>query len=301
MRLRQIRDFVAVVQSGSLRAAARAIGVSQPAITKSIRQLEAELHVQLLQRNARGAAPTPAGKAFLARAKVIQTELRKAEDDLAPFRGGTQGSVALGIAPAACMIIAPEAIQQFRRRYPDAAVRIVEGVNTALVPLVRDETLDFSIGQSPSAKLDGAIAFKPLFRTELVVVGRRGHPLRGAKSLRELAGGSWLMFYPLGTGAVLERAFQAAGLPLPRPIVQCESYATALALIAKTDTLGLLIPQMTEEPYGQGHLQKFGLDQRIPAPVLGMYSRAGGPLTPAAAAMAQAVSAVARRLSGRNA
>jgi DNA-binding transcriptional LysR family regulator len=301
MRLRQIRDFVAVVQSGSLRAAARAIGVSQPAITKSIRQLEAELHVQLLQRNARGAAPTPAGKAFLARAKVIQTELRKAEDDLASFRGGMQGSVALGIAPAACMIIAPEAIQQFRRRYPEAAVRIVEGVNTALVPLVRDETLDFSIGQSPSAKLDGAIAFKPLFRAELVVVGRRGHPLRGAKSLRELAGGSWLMFYPLGTGAVLERALQAAGLPPPRPVVQCESYATALALIAKTDTLGLLIPQMTEEPYGQRYLQKFELEDRIPAPVFGMYSRAGAPLTPAAAAMAQAVSAVARRLSSRNA
>lgn len=301
MRLRQLRDFVAVVQTGSLRAAAREIGVSQPAITKSIRQLEAELHVRLLQRNARGAAPTPAGKAFLARAKVVQAELRKAEDDLQAFRGGTQGSVALGIAPAACMVIAPEALQQFRRRHPEAGIRIVEGVNTALIPLVRDETLDFSIGQSPSAKLDGAIAFKPLFRSELAVVGRRGHPLRGAKSLRELAGASWLMFYPLGTGAALERALHAAGLPLPRPVIQCESYATALALIAKTDTLGLLIPQMTEEPYGQRYLHRFELDERIPAPVIGMYSRAGAPLTPAAAAMAQAVTAVARRLSSRNA
>jgi len=300
MRLRQIRDFVAVVDSGSLRAAARAVGVSQPAITKSIRQLEAELHVQLLQRNARGAAPTPAGKAFLGRAKVIQTELRKAEDDLEPFRGGALGSVALGIAPAACMILVPDAVQQFRRRYPYAGVRIVEGVYTALVPLVRDETLDFFVGQSPNAKLDGAIAFKPLFRAELAVVGRRGHPLRGAKSLRELAGAAWLMFHPLGTGAVLERALDATGLPLPRPVIQCESYATALALIAKTDTLGLLLPQMTEEPYGQRYLQKFELGG-IPAAVIGMYARAGAPLTPAASAMAQAVTAVARRLSSRNA
>ena len=78
MRLNQIRDFVEVAKSGSLRAAARAVRVSQPAITKSIRQLESELGVQLLQRNARGAATTPAGKAFLARARVVQAELRKA-------------------------------------------------------------------------------------------------------------------------------------------------------------------------------------------------------------------------------
>ena len=93
MRLNQIRDFLAIVESGSLRAAAGKIGISQPAITKSIRQLEEELHVQLLQRNARGAAITRAGKTFLARARVVQAELRKAEDDLAALRGGRERRV----------------------------------------------------------------------------------------------------------------------------------------------------------------------------------------------------------------
>src|SRR5687768_7014958 len=105
MRLNQIRDFIAVVEMGSLRAAARKIGVSQPAITKSIQQLERELHAQLLQRNARGAAPTQAGTAFLSRARVIQSELRKAADDLEGLRGGVEGTVAFGIAPAASMLV----------------------------------------------------------------------------------------------------------------------------------------------------------------------------------------------------
>ncbi len=295
MRLTQIRDFIAVASTGSLRAAARKVGVSQPGLTKSIRQLENELHVQLLQRNARGATVTRAGKAFLARARVIQSELRKAEDDLQLLRGGRQGAVAFGIAPAACMLLVPEAMLQFRREFGSSSVRIVEGVNSALLPLVRDETLDFSIGQAPSGRVDGALKFKPLFRPPLAVVGRRGHPLRGARSLRELAQASWLMFYPLGAGATLERAFTAAGVPMPEAIVQCESYAAALALLAKTDLLGLLIPNMAVDTFGQRHLQVIAVEDAIPAPLIGLYARADAPLTPAARAMADAISRVSAR------
>jgi LysR family transcriptional regulator of abg operon len=297
MRLNQIRDFIAIVESGSLRSAARSIGVSQPAMTKSIRQLEEELHVQLLQRNARGAAVTPAGRAFLERARVIQSELRKAEDDLELLRGGRAGSVAFGAAPVTCMLLVPDAMAQFQRSRPGASVRIVEGGNRALLPLVRDETLDFCIGQAPNAKLDGALAFKPLFRPRLVVVGRRGHPLRDAKSLRQLADSAWLMFYPPGSGAMLEKAFEAAGLPLPGSIVHCESYSVALALISKTDILGLISPNMIGETWGQRGLQKIDVEDHIPSPLIGLYRRADAPLTPAATAMAQAITSVARRLA----
>jgi LysR family transcriptional regulator of abg operon len=297
MRLNQIRDFLAVVDTGSLRSAARQVGVSQPAITKSIRQLENELHAQLLQRNARGAAVTRAGKAFLERARIIQSELRKAADDLQQLKGGQHGRVAFGIAPAACMLLVPEATLQFRRSYPSAHVRIVEGVISALVPLVRDETLDFTVGQSPAARLDDALKFKPLFRPQLAVVGRRGHPLRGAKSVRELAGSSWLMFYPVGGAAMLEKLFTDAGMPLPEGIIQCESYAAAVALLAKTDTLGLIIPQVITEFFAQRHLQTIPVEEPLPAPLIGLYTRSDAPLTRAAAAMAQAVTATARRLA----
>jgi LysR family transcriptional regulator, regulator of abg operon len=296
MRLSQIEHFVAVVQTGSLRAAAQATGVSQPAVTKSIRSLEAELHVRLLQRNARGASPKPVGKAFLARARVVQAELRKAGEELEALRGGRAGSVAFGIAPAACMLIVPEAMLQFRRRHPRANVRIVEGVSSAVIPFVRDETLDFSVGQKSEHRSDGALRFKPLFQLPLAVVGRQGHALRAATSLRELSEAPWLVFYPVGTGA-LERAFRDAGAAMPSATVQCESYASALALLARTDTLGLIAPQMLTEPYAQRHLQRITVREPLPSPLIGMYLRADAPLTPAAAAMAQAVATAARRLA----
>jgi LysR family transcriptional regulator, regulator of abg operon len=203
----------------------------------------------------------------------------------------------MGLAPAASMLLVPDAMLQFRRQRPYARVRIVEGVNTALVPLVRDETLDFCVGQRPTGTLDPALRFKPLLRTALIVVGRQGHPLRAARSLRELADASWLMFYPLGAGGMLEKAFGAAGLAMPRTIVQCESYAAALALLAKTDVLGLVVPQIFEQLQGPWSLRQIEVEEPLPPNLIGMYRRADAPLTPAASAMAQAVTSAARRVA----
>ncbi|HEX7054761.1 MAG TPA: LysR substrate-binding domain-containing protein [Burkholderiales bacterium] len=294
----QIRDFLAVIQAGSLRAAARNVGVSQPAVTKSIRQLEAELRVQLLQRSARGAVATPAGKAFLARARVVQAELRKAVEDLGAFQGGAAASVAFGMSPQAAVLVVPEAMQQFRRRHPQASVRILEGVGTALLPAVRDATLDFAIAIGARSTLEPGLRFEPLMRLPLVVAARQGHPLAGASSLRELADAPWLIYYPVSSGsAMLEKAFAAAGLAMPRAIVQCESCATAMALLARTDMLGLLTPRLVQNGFGPHRLQQIRVREAIPAPLLGIYRRSDAPLTAAAAALAQAIGASARRLA----
>lgn len=295
--MNQIRDFLAVMQAGSLRAAARSVGVSQPAITKSIRQLESELRVQLLQRTARGAVATPAGKAFLARARIVQAELRKAVEDLGPYQGGAESSVAFGISPQAAVLIIPEAMRQFHRRHPDARVRIIEGVGTALLPAVRDASLDFAVAISAAPPVEPGLRCKPLMRLPLVVAGRRGHPLSKALSLQELADASWLVHYPIGSGTPLEKAFAAAGLAMPRAVVQCESCATALAMLSETDTLGLVTPQMVQRGLGEYSVQAMRIREVIPAPLLGIYHRSDAPFTGAAAALVQALTASARRLA----
>lgn len=293
MRLSQLREFVAAVDHGSLRAGAQRVGVSQPAMSKSLRQLEEELRTRLLVRSARGVQLTPAGRAFLARARVVQAELRRMQDDLQSLRGAGSGSVAIGIAPPVSLLM-PEALERFREKYPAAHVRIVEGVRTAVLPAVRDETLDFAIGQNPGGTPESGLRFRPLLRPSLVVAGRKGHPLARARSLRELAGASWLIFNPLGSGGMLERAFAAVGLATPNALVHCESYATALALMARSDVLGLLFEQVFADPLAVRYFHRFELEESIATPSLGLYLRADTPLTPAAAAMAQAVTATLR-------
>ena len=297
MRIAQLRNFIAAVDAGSVRAGARRVGVSQPAITKSLQQLERDLGVRLLLRGARGVALTREGRAFLARARAVDAELRHAHEDLAALRGGIHGgSVGIGIAPPLSVVV-PRALAEFRERFSETRVRIVEGVRTALIGPLREETLDFIVVQDPGGSREPGLKVRPLLRPELVVAGRRGHPLANARSLGELAGASWLVFNPPGSGGMLDVAFRSAGLPPPRARVLCESFATALALVSQSELLGLFFEQLLAEPLAARFLHRFRLAEPVGAPSLALFTRADTPLTPAAAAMAQAMTASVRALA----
>src|SRR5262245_12729413 len=298
MRLTQIRDFLAVVECGGIRAAARKLGVSQPTITKSVRSLESELHVQLFGRNARGIVPTASGRAFFARARVAHAELRKAEEEAAEFGGSSAGSVSFGVGPAFAALIVPQAVARFRLQFPRARLRIVEGLARNLLPSVRDETLDFAMGLKTVAALDPALRFRPLYRTELFVAARKGHPLRHARSLDELAAADWLAVSTLDLpGGEMERLFSAAGLPLRRPVIQCESHGIMVALLAGTDMVGLMQRRLLKEPFAREFLEEIRIREPVPSVTAGIFTRADTPLTRVAAAMVKNVSAVAREFA----
>jgi LysR family transcriptional regulator, regulator of abg operon len=172
----------------------------------------------------------------------------------------------------------------------------MEGETNMMLPLVRDETLDFSVGQKPREVLPREIAFRPLFRTQFVVAARQGHPLAGAKSLRDLATVSWFVFSPLA-----EPAFVATGLPAPLSPVRCESFTALLSSLATTDAVGLIMTHVLAHPIARGTLQRIPVRETLPTIKVGMLTRAHSPLTPVATAMSKAVTEVTRRLATRQA
>ncbi|MGC2517568.1 MAG: LysR substrate-binding domain-containing protein [Burkholderiales bacterium] len=298
MRLKQLRDFLAVVEFGGIRAAARKLGVSQPAISKSLRGLEAELQVRLIQRSPQGVALTSPGRTFFARAQAAQAELRKAEEELAQLAGKGQGSVAFGVGPLAAALVAPEAVVRFREQHPRARIRMVEGFPDALLPLIRDETLDFAVGPRADRKLGSSFRFRPLFRQQFTVVARKGHPLRNARALAGLAGAEWLsLWQTTSPEAPVNRVFSAADLPPPEQIVQCDSYNTLSAMLAKTDMLGMTSRGMLAAPFARELLAEIPVAEEMPMITIGIFTRAGSHLTPAAAAMAKCISVAARQFA----
>lgn len=298
MRLNQIRDFLAAVESGSIRAAARKLAVAQPTITKSVRSLEAELRVQLLRRSATGIELTAAGRVFFARARVAQSELRKAEAEMAALGGSSVGAVAFGVGALGAVLIVPDAVARFRGQYPRARVRVIEGLSQVLFPMVRDETLDFAVGFRPEGKLDAALRFRALFRSPLVVAARKGHPLVGARSLAELANADWLATSTIGApGGPLERVFASVGLPGRDPLVRCESYNALVGLLARTDMVAMLQRWWLTQPFARGTIEEIRIVEPLPSPVVGLMTRADSPPTRVAGAMARAVSVVARGLA----
>src|SRR5688500_17069308 len=104
MLLHQLDHFVAIVEAGSIRAAARGQGVSHPAMTKSLRLLEDEVGVPLLRRSPRGVVCTSAGRALLTRARVIRSEVHKAEEELARWGAPYGAAMSAGSSPMAAML-----------------------------------------------------------------------------------------------------------------------------------------------------------------------------------------------------
>jgi LysR family transcriptional regulator of abg operon len=297
MRFDQLAHYLSVLECGSIREAARRAGLTQPALSKSLRMLEADLQVQLLNRSHNGISATSQGLIFATRARAMHAELRKAREELAlEYRPG-EASVAFGVGQASMTLVMVEAIQIFRARWPRARISIAEGLSDTLVPRVRDGTLDFVLG-GRIGNLSDNMTFKPLFRSSRAVVGRKRHRLIKAQSLSDLKGAEWISIPPLeAVSGPLDQIFSAAGLPVPTATIRCESYHSATFLLANTDMLALMSRRQLATPYGSMYLRAIPVREIIPGFTVGMYTRRDVSLTPAGAALASAVAAVAKRVA----
>ena len=282
MKLTHLRDFLAVAEQGSLRAAARKLGIAQPAITRSIQDLERELGVPLFERQARGVVATAMGKAFLRRARSVSNELLLARAEIEQLSGVMQGRVRVALSMVPHMALLPYALKQFRLRYPDVHLDIIDAVFPAVASGVADGTIDCYIGPPPE-RLPEGLSNEKLFDNTRVIVGRKGHPLAKGKSLRELVDAEWISTSI--TAEVKEELgplFLQHRLPPPTIALQAHAALTLLVSLINSDLLAMLPVQWTRFPPTRDLLQTINVVERLPAPPICIIQRAGLPLTPVA-------------------
>ena len=304
MRLQSIEQFIAVVDAGSIRGAARQLGMSQPALTRALQQLEEELGVQLMERSGRGVTPTAAGSAFLSRARVAEAELRKAFEEARKTVGDSTRLLALGMSPVGASLLLPELAIAMRSLHPHTRIRILETTPSALLSLVRDEVMDLAVTQRTRIHLDAGLDYRPLAEIQMRMAVRPGHPLlgktgkKGAFSLADIVGASWLyMTAHDSSDDIVSRSFIASGLPVPLPAVHCGSYFVALDLLAATDMVGVLPPALLRSCMKSGQLVELTLTEPLIPIQLGLYTRSGSPPTAPAISAAAAITAIAGRLA----
>jgi DNA-binding transcriptional LysR family regulator len=283
MTLQQVFDFLAVAQHGSLHAAARASGQTQPALTKSLKRLEADLGSPLFERHAKGMQPTVFGRRFLEHAKRLAAEARRAKESIEQMRGERLGRVEYGISVAPSLLLAPSAIKRFRLRYPEVELRSRSGLYHSLAPLLRDGQLDFAISPLPGDPVDPQLEVSVLLRSEMVLVARRGHPQAGARGLRELEGARFVVGGPRGQpGAGIYRLFEQAGLEAPRVELQTDGLIDTLALLVASDCLALLPAVLLRSGLLKERLTTVPVVEPMPVYQVGLFSPGAVPLTPAA-------------------
>ena len=290
MKLNQIRDFLAVAQAGGVRAAARELGLSQPAISKSLQQLEADLGAPLFERNTTGAALTAAGQAFLSRARAVTAELERARDEVAQIQCAAPGVVAVAMTGIPSMHLLPAALRRFRRRHPQAQVRVVERRYDATLQELREGLLDLAVMPQPAGAADRRLVIEPILHDVAVVIARRQHPLRRAELLEELLDAPWLVTRMRGDKAEeFENIFRRQKLRAPQTLLLCESVVGSLSLLAGSDLLAYLPSRWLGSVLTRSLLERIPVGQPVEMVPSCIVRRADLPLTPAAEALADAI------------
>jgi DNA-binding transcriptional LysR family regulator len=235
IKLQDLHVLTTVVQAGSMRKAATLLNTSQPAISRSIAELEGAVGVRLLDRNPQGVVPTAYGRALLDGGVAVFDELHQAVKNIEFLSDPTAGEVRIGsIIPLAASFVSA-VIDRLSRRYP----RIVFHVEAAQVETLRRElgerNLDLLITPNLGLFTDEQFSFEVLYDHSFVVVAGAQNPWvrRRTIKLAELMDEPWALPPPeRALGPIYRDVFRASGLDYPRTSVVTISAEVRISLLA---------------------------------------------------------------------
>ncbi len=230
IKFRHLDAFSAIARGGSLKRAAEQLHLTQPAISKTLSELEEIAGTRLMHRDRAGVRLTTAGEIFLQFAEQSTTALR---NGLRSVRGGAQSSrLAIGALPSVAGTILPDAITRFLHEAPDTLIEVQEGQHHDLTAQLRGGALDLVIGRLGRPDSMAGLVFRQLYSEQVVVVARPGTPPVRATSFADLADS--LVIYPPQQSAIrplVARAMIAEGQLLFERRVETTSAPTARGLL----------------------------------------------------------------------
>jgi DNA-binding transcriptional LysR family regulator len=233
--IRTVDYFLTAVSTGSLRAAAQALGVTQPALTKAIRRLEDSFGAPLFDRQARGVTPTVYGVALLRHAKDMKAALDAAREEVEALRSGNAGLVKVGAGPSWQSTILPESIAELRLGRPGVRVHVVGGNDNQLKEQLKSGALDFVLAAVPETpRLAPELVWQSLMADQYCVIADIHHPLRrqALVTTEDLLAYPWIL--PAATSYMvgrLHQVFRMAGLPPPQPAIETDVVPLKLELM----------------------------------------------------------------------
>ena len=250
MKIKALEALVAAVEEGSLRAAARRIGVSQPALSKLVRELEIELAAPLLDRHSKGVMATAQGQVLFDHALKVVGELASAADLIGQMGGQMRGELNVAAVPVAMMLLIPETLRTYSRAFPDIRLRVGEEMFVEQLQKLRKGEVDLVVGGIPEGLPSGEFITESLMQTRMVVVARQGSRHVRARKLADLAHEAWIYTGNSQQTGYASRLFEVHGMPPPPAGAMVNSTLALLALLGSADLLGLMPEQIISHPLG---------------------------------------------------
>ncbi|RCS25922.1 LysR family transcriptional regulator [Phyllobacterium salinisoli] len=260
--LTQLQAFARVVETGSFSAAAERIGVSQPAVSLQVKQLERQLGVRLLERIGRKATPTQAGQELLEHISRISAAVADAGSAMGKYRTSNVGRVRLGTGATACIYLLPPILRDLRNNYPQLEIIVRTGNTPDILRGVEENSIDVALVTLPA--VGRMFQVTPLIRDEQVAIFATGdappQPMVDAASLMARP----MIFYEPGGHSrdIIDGWFRDARL-VPKPVMELGSVEAIKKLVGAG--LGCaVLPRLAVDGSGsQGNLEVRSLRPRL--------------------------------------
>jgi DNA-binding transcriptional LysR family regulator len=270
----QLQTLVAIAEHGTLMAAADALSVSQPAVTKSIKELEARLGVQLLERSGAGVRLTRYGETLLRRARAVVAEIASAERELDEMKSGAERTLSIGVSLLASSIAMPDALRAFRRRLPDVRLNVYECVPAQIIDGLRDGSFDLCVAFVADSDVTAEYRVVPIGESAQVLAVPGGDPLARETRLERLTGARWLYYHTRDSLPAFWRELCGdAVLPLPSHVNVCTSQRLYAQLAQEPGTVSVWPDFLLDEQVRLGHMQPLDTDARPSRLTLGLMYR----------------------------
>lgn len=294
VQLRHLRCLVAVAQERHLARAAESLSLSQPAVSKTLAELEALAGARLVERGRRGAQLTLAGQQLLAHAQRVLEAVGDAAQALVPAAAARIARLRVGALPSVAPALLPAALAQFQSEGPKSHVEVRANTNAALLDALRAGALDVALGRMSEPARMAGLTFELLYMEPLVLLVRRGHPLAtvAAPSMQAVLQHP-LVVYGEGTTPRhnTESFLSGFGLRLPAQRTETLEVSVARLLVQHADAIWFTPVGAAWEDLNAGQLVRLKIATPGTEEPVGLLLRSGAQPSIAVQAFVRAVRA----------
>lgn len=284
IKFRHLQCFLEVARHHSVVKAADSLAITQPAVSKTIRELEDTLEVKLFRRDKRGLALTSFGEVFLRYAGASVTALMQGIDSLAQARMQGESSISVGVLPTVAARVLPRAVRRFKEDGAETIVSLATGSNTVLLGQLRVGELDLVVGRLAAPELMTGLSFTHLYSERVAFIVRPGHPLLAETAFNLARIRAYTILYPIAGSIIrpyVERLLIANGVGALPDRVETVSNAFGRAYTRETDAIWIISHGVVARDVAEGSLVELPVDTRETLGPVGLTTRADVAPSPA--------------------
>ncbi len=291
LKFRHLRTLESLSTHKSLLKASKAMFVSQPALTRSLREAEEIIGTRLFERHSRGVTETDAGRVVAHSAREILLELRRLEGELNRLHDAAGDALVIGALPVAAAGLMPGVMARFHATHPAAKVRIIQGRTEELLPALEVGDLDFIVGRLYALPSEDSFQRTILYHEPISIIAREGHPLFDGRDINPSVIGEFKLVLPTTSqrvGLDIDAALASIDATI-EPALRSSSISLIREMLYSTDFIAAVPQLMLAGDLLRGALRVVPLPVNAPSRAAGLIHRAGKTTMPVALAFVSAL------------